>query len=68
MSVLMPIARSAFVKEALRRSLSSSRILTKVRVLGTKIQDNNWFLPFTNKDKQNDVSVRYCTALFFNSL
>ena len=64
MSVLIPIARSTFLREALSRSLSSSRILTKVRILGTKIQDTCCFTSFSKKEKENNVSIRYCTVCF----
>lgn len=64
MSVLIPIARSTFLRDALSRSLSSSRILTKVRILGTKIQDTCCFTSFSKKEKENNVSIRYCTVSF----
>ena len=64
MSVLIPIARSTFLRDALSRSLSSSRILTKVRILGTKIQDTCCFTSFSKKEKENNISIRYCTVSF----
>ena len=64
MSILIPIARSTFLRDALSRSLSSSRILTKVRILGTKIQDTCCFTSFSKKEKENNVSIRYCTVSF----
>ena len=59
MSILIPIARSTFLRDALSRSLSSSRILTKVRVLGTKIQDTCCFTSFTKKEKEKKSVLNF---------
>lgn len=64
MSIAVPLARSTFFKEAFHRSLSSSRILIKARVLGTKIQDSFNFATFSNTNQHNNATIRFCTSFF----
>ena len=61
MSIALPVTRSLFLKETLRRGLSSSRILIKARVIGSKIQDTfSW--PINKLNKQSDnIIIRSCT-------